>query len=192
MLIILICYLIGSVPFGFIFVKFFSNQDIRTVGSHNIGATNVLRTQGSKKLAFATFLCDALKGTLGTFIALSYLCGYELIFAIISILLGHMFPLWLKFKGGKGISTFFGITFCLSPVAFLISLIIWGVGFKITKISAVGGISSIISAFICTFFNFFDTRMNYTILYLVIVLLIIYKHKDNILRIIDGNEKSFK
>lgn len=192
MLIVLICYLIGSVPFGFVFVKIFSNQDIRTVGSKNIGATNVLRTQGSKSLAFATFLCDALKGTLGAYIALNYLNRDVSSCAIVSVLLGHMFPLWLKFKGGKGISTFFGITLYISPVVFLISIIVWGIAFKITKISAVGGLSSIISAFVCTFFTLFGTYTNYTVVYLVMMILIIYKHKDNILRIINGNEKSFK
>lgn len=192
MILILICYLIGAIPFGFIFVKLFAHEDIRTLGSKNIGATNVLRTQGSKSLAFATFLFDALKGTLGAYIAMNYLSANEALFAIIGTLCGHMFPVWLKFRGGKGISTFFGITLYLSPVVFAISLCVWFLGFKITKISAVGGLSSIITAFICTFFGFFEVGMNYTCLYLVMAILIVYKHKDNILRIINGNEKSFK
>lgn len=192
MVYILLCYLVGSIPFGFIFVKIFAKQDIRTMGSKNIGATNVLRTQGSKTLAFFTFLFDALKGTLGAYISMTYLNGYESVSCIVATLIGHMFPLWLKFKGGKGISTFFGITLYLSPVAFLISLIVWFAGFKLTKISAVGGISSVIASYVCVFFDVFNGGIDYIVLYSIILVLIVYKHKDNILRIVNGNEKSFK
>ena len=193
MIYVLISYLLGSIPFGLLLVKIFEGKDIREIGSKNIGATNVMRT-GNKFLAFCTFLLDALKGTLAAYLSLKNI-NDSLMFqiSIISIFLGHMFPIWLKFKGGKGISTLFGVTAYLAPVIFLISIITWYLMFKITKISAAGGITATIATFILTFFiHIPNLQFCLSIAYGIIMLLIVFKHKENIIRIIDGNEKSFK
>ena len=193
MIYVLISYLLGSIPFGLLLVKIFEGKDIREIGSKNIGATNVMRT-GNKFLAFCTFLLDALKATLAAYLSLKNI-NDSLMFqiSIISIFLGHMFPIWLKFKGGKGISTLFGVTAYLAPVIFLISIITWYLMFKITKISAAGGITATIATFILTFFiHIPNLQFCLSIAYGIIMLLIIFKHKENIIRIIDGNEKSFK
>lgn len=193
MLYVLINYLFGSIPFGFILVKIFQKSDIREIGSKNIGATNVMRT-GSKILALFTFLLDALKGTLAAYISTKYLYDNQTLFSIsiIAVIIGHMFPIWLKFKGGKGISTNFGLMLYLSPFVFLISLLTWLVIFKFTKISSISGLSAMTISSIIVGINLFTNYDHLFQSYLVISLLIIFKHKENIIRLINGNEKSFK
>jgi len=193
MSIIILNYIIGSIPFGFLLVKYFQNTDIRMIGSHNIGATNVLRT-GSKKLAFTTFLLDALKGSCAVYISSKFLDLNTAYFniSVIAVVIGHMFPLWLKFKGGKGISTNFGILLFLSPEIFLISILTWISVFKVMKISSISGLSAMTISSLVIGLQFFPKYYHLFIPYFIITVLIIFKHKDNILRIIKGNEKSFK
>jgi len=193
MWIIILNYFIGSIPFGFLFVKYFQKTDIRTIGSSNIGATNVLRT-GSKKLAFATFLLDALKGVLAVYLSLKFLDVNTVLFniSILAVIVGHMSPVWLKFKGGKGISTNFGILLYMSPEIFLISLFTWMVIFLITRISSISSLSAMILPSLVISIGYFPQYNIFLIPYFIITLLIIFKHKGNIIRLIKGNEKSFK
>lgn len=193
MLIIIFNYLIGSIPFGFLLVKYFQKTDIRTIGSSNIGATNVLRT-GSKKLALATFLLDTLKGICAVYLSSKILNANTTLFnaSIITVILGHMFPVWLKFKGGKGISTNFGILLYLSPEVFLISLLTWGIVFIITRISSISGLSAMTISSLTICLEYFSQYYHLLTPYLIITVLIVFKHKDNIIRLIKGNEKSFK
>lgn len=193
MLYVLINYLLGSIPFGFILVKIFQKSDIREIGSKNIGATNVMRT-GSKTLALFTFLLDAMKGTLAAYVSTKYLYDNQTLFSIsiIAVIIGHMFPVWLKFKGGKGISTNFGLMLYLSPFVFLISLLTWLGIFKFTKISSISGLSAMTISSIIVGINLFPNYSHLFQSYLVISLLIIFKHKENIIRLTNGNEKSFK
>lgn len=193
MLYVLINYLLGSIPFGFLLVKIFQKSDIREIGSKNIGATNVMRT-GNKTLALFTFLFDAMKGTLAAYISTKYLYNNQTLFSIsiIAVIIGHMFPIWLKFKGGKGISTNFGVMLYLSPFVFLISLLTWLGIFKFTKISSISGLSAMTISSIIVGINLFPNYDHLFQSYLVISLLIIFKHKENIIRLINGNEKSFK
>ncbi len=193
MLYVLINYLLGSIPFGFLLVKIFQKSDIREIGSKNIGATNVMRT-GSKILALFTFVLDAIKGTLAAYISTKYLYDNQALFSIsiIAVIIGHMFPVWLKFKGGKGISTNFGVMLYLSPFVFLISLLTWLGIFKFTKISSISGLSAMTISSIIVGINLFPNYSHLFQSYLVISLLIIFKHKENIIRLTNGNEKSFK
>ena len=137
---------------------------------------------------------DALKGSIAAYISTKYLSENYILFSIsiIAVILGHMFPLWLKFKGGKGISTNFGLMIYLSPFVFLISLLTWGIVFKFTKISSVSGLSAMTISSIIIGTHIFPNYDHLLLGYIIISLLIIFKHKDNIIRLINGNEKSFK
>ena len=132
----LLSYLLGSIPFGFLLTKIFLKKDIRETGSGNIGATNVLRT-GNKFLGYSTLLLDILKAVLPIiYVKLNY---PEFIYICsLSVFLGHVFPIWLKFKGGKGVACFFAFLLAINPVFFVISLIIWIAVAAISKYSSLG------------------------------------------------------
>ena len=127
----IISYLMGSIPFGLILTKLFANTDIRKIGSGNIGATNVLRS-GNKYLALFTLLLDILKGYLAVYITQLYFHEYVQISALI-VFLGHIFPLWLNFKGGKGVATYIGILFSINLMYGFIFISCWAVFFLISK-----------------------------------------------------------
>ena len=180
--IILISYIIGSIPSGYILSKYFSKIDITKEGSGNIGATNVLRS-GSKKLALITLLFDAIKGVLP--ILIFYNSTYSIILASLSAFIGHNYPIWLKFKGGKGIATYLGISFAISLKLGFLFLIIWLITALISKTSST---SSLVSILLIPFFSFLivDNKL-ISLLFLILTSISFYRHKENIKRIIKGS-----
>ena len=179
----LLSYLLGSIPFGFLLTKIFLKKDIRETGSGNIGATNVLRT-GNKFLGYSTLLLDILKAVLPIiYVKLNY---PEFIYICsLSVFLGHVFPIWLKFKGGKGVACFFAFLLAINPVFFVISLIIWIAVAAISKYSSLGSIISVISSLFL--FLIYEHPIN-IVIPLTIIILIIFKHIDNIKRLIKNKE----
>lgn len=197
-------YLLGSIPFGLVLTRLAGYGDIRKIGSGNIGATNVLRT-GNKTLALLTVILDAFKAGLASYIALKflppdefYILGYGTTINIFGALLagtcgvlGHMFPVWLKFKGGKGVSSAFGWILVMSwPIA-LIALATWLVMAFIFRYSSLSALTAAVSL---PFVAFFELPPVYTVFYAFVSLLVIDKHKANIIRLIKGEESkiSFK
>ena len=181
--IILISYLIGSIPSGYILTKYFSKIDITKEGSGNIGATNVLRS-GSKRLAIFTLLLDALKGIIP--IIIFYNSTFSLILAGLSSFIGHNYPIWLKFNGGKGIATYLGISFAVSLKLGLIFILIWLITALISKTSS---ISSLLTIFLIPFISLLilDDKL-ISLLFLILTSIAFYRHRSNIKRIINGNE----
>lgn len=188
-LMLIIAYLIGSIPFGLVFSYCCGYGDIRKIGSGNIGTTNVLRT-GSKFLALITLIADSGKVILA--IILSNKFGFHIDYFIASAaFIGHLFPIWLKFKGGKGIASFFGLSLYLFPEVALIALLSWIITFILFRYSSLSGIVAcfVTMAALC-YINQISNQNLYLVLFLI--LLIIIKHKDNIIRLINGQETKFK
>jgi acyl phosphate:glycerol-3-phosphate acyltransferase len=194
-----VAYLLGSIPFGYILVRIFRRQDIRTVGSGNIGATNVIRS-GAKGLGAATFVFDVLKGCtavwLGALIASILapsiaLRNAQAVGALFAVL-GHMFPVWLRFRGGKGVATGFGVFLVASPWAALASIGLFFLVLAITRIVALG---SIVGAASFPFFAWFLTNGDrppfFIAVQFAVALLIILKHHENIRRMLAGTESRF-
>ncbi len=181
--IILISYLFGSIPSGYILTKYFSKIDITKEGSGNIGATNVLRS-GSKRLAIITLLIDASKGIIP--IIIFYNSTFSLILAGLSSFIGHNYPIWLKFNGGKGIATYLGISFAVSLKLGLIFILIWLITALISKTSS---ISSLLTIFLIPFISLLilDDKL-ISLLFLILTSIAFYRHRSNIKRIINGNE----
>lgn len=181
--IILISYLFGSIPSGYILTKYFSKIDITKEGSGNIGATNVLRS-GSKRLAIFTLLLDASKGIIP--IIIFYNSTFSLILAGLSSFIGHNYPIWLKFNGGKGIATYLGISFAVSLKLGLIFILIWLITALISKTSS---ISSLLTIFLIPFISLLilDEKL-ISLLFLILTSIAFYRHRSNIKRIINGNE----
>tara|TARA_Y100000589_G_scaffold134744_1_gene128934 strand:+ start:1261 stop:1953 length:693 start_codon:yes stop_codon:yes gene_type:complete len=181
--IILISYLFGSIPSGYILTKYFSKIDITKEGSGNIGATNVLRS-GSKRLAIFTLLLDASKGIIP--IIIFYNSTFSLILAGLSSFIGHNYPIWLKFNGGKGIATYLGISFAVSLKLGLIFILIWLITALISKTSS---ISSLLTIFLIPFVSLLilDDKL-ISLLFLILTSIAFYRHRSNIKRIINGNE----
>ena len=188
-------YLIGSVPFGLVLTKMSGLGDIRNIGSGNIGATNVLRT-GNKKIAFLTLILDGSKGALALFLLTSILTNtsilslynYELIMSVVAIssILGHCFPIWLNFKGGKGVATGFGTILFLNLIVGIIALIIWILIAKLFKISSM---SALISYFLIPFLMVFNSAENYFIIASIFISLICwFQHRENIKRLLNRTE----
>jgi glycerol-3-phosphate acyltransferase PlsY len=201
LIVVAVCsYLLGSIPFGYILVRIFQGIDVRSIGSGNIGATNVART-GGKKLAAATFVLDAFKGWLAGFLVLTlpwipassrtqlYLLGA---FAAFIVVLGHMFPIWLGFKGGKGVATGFGVFLALAPIAALISITVFIVVVALTRYVSLGSILGCL-AIPLALWGF--ERSSFRPLALAIssatALLIIVRHRQNIARLLAGTESRF-
>lgn len=184
----IIAYTIGSIPFGMILTRLFGYGDIRNIGSGNIGATNVFRT-GNKFLGVLTLLCDAGKG-----VAAVYLCRYyygaeyaEL--AALFVVFGHIFPVWLKFKGGKGVATAMGVFMALNWILAASVVFLWVAVFVITRISSISALVSIGYSSIMAYV--LDSYMT-ALLCLCISTLIIFSHRNNIIRLMIGTEPSFK
>lgn len=179
----LAAYLIGSIPFGLLLTKCSGAGDIREIGSGNIGATNVLRT-GKKAMALLTFLFDAFKGTFAVFIARYFHESLEPL-AAFAALCGHIFPVWLKFKGGKGVATAIGIYLAIYwPIAPAV-LLIWIVMAIVTRYSS---LASLISTTLAPLMAFVLGHVSAAYTFLAISVLIILRHKDNIKRLWAGNE----
>ena len=178
-----LAYFLGSIPFGFLLTMIGGKGDIREIGSGNIGATNVLRT-GSKGLAVLTLFLDAAKGALAVWIAQHYLLGFEMQ-AAAGALIGHLYPLWLKFRGGKGVATLLGILIPLLPIAALVYAVLWIGLLLLARISSVAGISAAASApLTAAALGRFDLLP----LLAGLAVLVIYKHRDNIRRLAGGEE----
>ena len=180
-------YALGSIPFGLIITKIFLKEDVRDIGSGNIGATNVLRT-GKKFLAALTLFFDVLKGFLSIYLSLIYFSDLVYLAALIS-LLGHIFPVWLKFRGGKGVAIYLGIVLGLSFKIALVFGLTWLVVLFFFKYSSVSSIFSSLIVFVysLTLNNF------YTSIYLFMASVIIfYTHKENIVRLTNKTENKIK
>ena len=186
-LIVLVCYFLGSIPFGFILTKFFLKQDIREIGSGNIGATNVLRT-GNKSIGYLTLLLDILKAVIPViFIKINF--SEYLFISSLSVFLGHVFPIWLKFKGGKGVATYLGILFCINYILGFVFILIWFLFFLIFKYSS---LSSILATFtIPIFYYFFINNENYYF-FIIMFILIFFTHRENIKRLLNNTESKSK
>ena len=180
-------YLLGSIPFGLILTKLFLKKDIRDVGSGNIGTTNVLRT-GKKSLAAATLLLDLLKGYLSVVITFHYfqdLISYSALLCFV----GHIFPIWLKFKGGKGVATYLGVILALSYKFFLIFGIVWLV---LTFLFRFASLSSIISTLIIFLYSYFFENNNFSLILFIFFIIILYTHRENIVRLKNSSENKIK
>ena len=179
-------YLLGSIPFGLVLTKIFLKKDIRDIGSGNIGTTNVLRT-GKKSLAVATLVLDLLKGYFSIIITFTYfenLISYSALICFI----GHIFPVWLKFKGGKGVATYLGVILALSYKFFLIFGISWLV---LSFLFRYASLSSIISSLIVFVYSYFFIN-NFSLMLFIFVVIIIYTHRENILRLKNSEESKIK
>lgn len=186
-------YIIGSVPFGLILTKMAGYGDIRKIGSGNIGATNVLRT-GNKTLALLTVLCDASKAGIAAIIAKSIFSGETAITASLLAgalgVIGHNFPIWLKFKGGKGVASSFGFILATCwPIA-VIALIVWLVMAFAFKYSSLSALTAAVVVPIVSYFC--APTVEYTWFYSAIVLLVIIRHHANIKRLLNGQESKIK
>ena len=187
-LIILVAYLTGSIPFGLVGKVFFKMQDPRTFGSKNIGATNILRS-GNKKAAAFTLFFDMFKGFLAVLIA-SYIDKDLVYVAILSVVFGHIFPIYLLFKGGKGVATFLGALLSYSAIVGSLTLLTWILVFYLTKKSSVAGISAIVSS---NFFLFlFCDNISVKFSVLLLSIFILFKHSENIKRLLKKEELSFE
>ena len=180
-------YFLGSIPFGLIYAKLAGLGDVRNIGSGNIGATNVLRT-GNKKVAALTLLCDIAKGSLAVFITLNFFPKLILLSSVV-VYLGHIFPVWLKFKGGKGVATFIGAIVILNYVLCLIFLISWAIVAKIFKISSLSAIVAFLITFVATLFLY---ENNLILVMSFFTVFSIFTHRENIKKIISGEESKIK
>jgi glycerol-3-phosphate acyltransferase PlsY len=176
-------YLLGSIPFGVLLTRMAGAGDLRQIGSGNIGATNVLRT-GRKGLAAATLLLDAVKGFAAVWIADHYLGGNGVI-AAAAAFLGHLYPVWLGFKGGKGVATLLGIVLALHWPIGLVYAVVWIALLALFRISSLAGLAAAVSAPLsAAFFSQFDV----VLLLLALALLVVWKHRANIERLVGGVE----
>jgi glycerol-3-phosphate acyltransferase PlsY len=183
----MIAYLIGSIPFGVILTRAAGAGDLRQIGSGNIGATNVLRT-GRKGLALATLALDALKGALPVWLAYRYLGPDMAVVAGLGAVLGHCFPVWLRFRGGKGVATAAGVVLTLTPLAGLIALALFLLIALVTRYVSLASILATIAAGpLAIWLGHFQAGE----LYLALALLIIVKHAANIRRLFAGTELKF-
>ena len=179
-------YLLGSIPFGLVLTKIFLKKDIRKIGSGNIGTTNVLRT-GKKSLAVATLLFDLLKGYFSIVITLIYFDNLISYSALICFI-GHIFPIWLKFKGGKGVATYLGVILALSYKFFLVFGITWLI---LSFLFRYASLSSIISSLIVFVYSYFLVN-NFSLILFINFIIIIYTHRENIVRIKNSEESKIK
>lgn len=216
LIIVAVSYLLGSIPFGYLLVRIFRKEDVRLTGSGNIGATNVART-GSKGLAIATLLLDALKGYAAVFIAGSLISSGRFVsgpipgghawpeialnisstlraLAGLFAIIGHLFPVWLRFKGGKGVATAAGVFAALAPRAMLLALVAFALVFALTRYVSLGSIVAAVSFPIFFFWTAPPARTNVPVAFLIGVssLLIIARHKDNVRRLLEGTENRFR
>ena len=186
-LIILISYLFGSIPFGLLLTKIFLKKDIREIGSGNIGATNVLRA-GNKILGYSTLALDILKAVLPILYIKFFMNDYLYISAL-SIFIGHVFPIWLKFKGGKGVASYLGILCCLDIYTALIFGVVWITIFILFKFSS---LSSLLASLTIPIFHFFYNSNSDYYFYFMMFILIFFTHRENIKRLRNNTESKSK
>ena len=176
-------YFLGSIPFGLILTKIFLKKDLREIGSGNIGATNALRT-GKKSLGVLTLLFDGLKGYLSVVITLNYLPEY-IYFSSLLCFLGHIFPVWLKFKGGKGVAVYLGILSSFSIKLGLLFIVSWLIILFFSKYSSM---SSLISTLLIFVYSLIFKSFNESVFFFIILIIIIYTHRVNIVRLRNKKE----
>ena len=184
---IIISYLMGSIPFGLILTKIFLKKDIRDIGSGNIGATNVLRT-GNKIIGYLTLSLDILKAVIPVlYIKFNY---PELVYvSSLSVFIGHVFPLWLKFKGGKAVATYVGILFSINYILGFVFIASWLIIFFILRYSSLG---SILATFIIPVFIFFNPNYENEYFFIIMFILILFTHRENVKRLINKEESKTK
>ena len=186
-LVLFYSYFLGSIPFGLLITKIFLKKDIRTVGSGNIGTTNVLRT-GNKFLAFATLIFDALKGYVSVLITLKFFNDL-IYFSALICFISHIFPVWLKFKGGKGVATYLGIILALSFEFGIIFCISW---LLISFIFKYSSLASMISTLVVFAYSIILDSTTLSIFLFIIFIIILYTHRENIVRLKDSKETKIK
>ena len=180
-------YLMGSIPFGLILTKLFLNKDIREIGSGNIGATNALRT-GNKLIGYSTLVLDIAKAIIPViYVKINY---PDLIYvASLCAFLGHVFPIWLKFKGGKGVATYVGILFSINIILGLVFVASWVFIFLLSRYSS---LSSIIASILVPIYILITGQINDAIFFAIMFILIIYTHRENIKRLKNKEESKTK
>jgi glycerol-3-phosphate acyltransferase PlsY len=181
---VLLGYLLGSIPFGLIVTRIAGLGDVRRIGSGNIGATNVLRT-GNKKLAALTLLLDALKGTVAVLVAAIWGPGFGLA-AGFAAFLGHLFPIWLGFKGGKGVATYLGVLIALAWKAALVFAVVWIAVAWLTRYSSLAALLAAVAVPLSLFFWFGPASVGW--LFTAMSTIVFFKHHANIRRLLDGDE----
>ena len=182
-----ICYLLGSIPFGFILTKIFLKKDIRDIGSGNIGATNALRT-GNKFIGYATLFFDVIKAVIPViYIKINF---PELLYvASLCSFLGHVFPLWLRFKGGKGVATYVGILFAINIYFGLIFIVSWLITFGLSKFSS---LSSLVASISIPIYLLILTQFDQVVFFSIMFILIFFTHRQNIKRLRNKEETKTK
>ena len=186
LIVVLISYLLGSIPFGFLLTKIFLKQDIRDIGSGNIGATNTLRT-GNKLLGYSTLFLDISKAMLPVLYTKFNYPDYIFVVSLCAFL-GHVFPVWLKFKGGKGVATYVGILLSINLFYGLIFIITWITIFFISKYSS---LSSLVASIVVPIYLITIDNHN-SIFFIIMFVLILYTHKENVKRLKDKEETKTK
>ena len=185
-LVILLSYFLGSIPSGVIFAKIFNLEDLRTIGSGNTGTTNVLRT-GNYTAAALTLIFDFGKACLTIYLTLLF--NDDLVFiSSVVVLIGHIFPVWLRFKGGKGFASYLGIISMVNIYLFLFISLVWLIVFFYKKISSLAALFSCLS---CILLSIIIFKSNVTLI-IVLTIIIILTHRENIKRLIGGNETEIK
>ena len=186
-IVVIYSYFLGSIPFGLVLTKIFLKKDIRNIGSGNIGTTNVLRT-GKKSLAIATLVLDLLKGYFSVIVTLTYFENLTSYSALIC-LIGHIFPIWLKFKGGKGVAAYLGVILALSYKFFLVFGVSWLI---LSFLFRFASLSSIASSLIIFIYAYFFNDSNYSLILFIFLVIIIYTHRENIVRLKNSEENKIK
>ena len=186
LIISILSYLMGSVPFGFILTKVFLKKDIRDIGSGNIGATNALRA-GNKSLGYGTLFLDIIKAIIPVvYVKLNY--PDYIFIASLCVFLGHIFPIWLKFKGGKGVATYVGILFSINLTIGFVFIGVWFFTFLISKYSS---LSSLFGSLSVPIYLFFFTSQN-LVFFSIMFILIFYTHRENVKRLKNKEESKTK
>jgi len=186
-LVISISYLMGSIPFGLILTKIFLKKDIRKIGSGNIGATNVLRT-GNKTIGYLTLVLDVLKAIIPV-IYIKFQFPELVYVSSLSVFIGHVFPVWLKFIGGKGVATYVGILFSINYIFGALFVFSWLIIFFISKYSSLG---SILSTLLIPIFIFLNSNYENEYFFIIMFVLILYTHRENVKRLINKEESKTK
>jgi glycerol-3-phosphate acyltransferase PlsY len=182
---LLLGYLLGAIPFGLLFTRFAGLGDVRSIGSGNIGATNVLRT-GRKDIAAATLAADLLKGTVAVLVARAAFGSDGAMVAGLGAFLGHVFPVWLKFKGGKGVATYLGVLLGLAWPAALIFAAVWLAVATLTRYSSAGALAASLATPLVLLFVLDQNRV--AGLFIVLTVILFVRHAENIRRLIAGTE----
>ncbi len=177
-------YLLGSISFGLIISRILNLGDLRSIGSGNTGATNVLRT-GNKKAALFTLLLDAGKGALVVYLGISFFDSFTVNFMALAVFIGHLFPVWQKFKGGKGVATLFGIALVVSFSAGLLTCLTW---LLVAVVFRKSSLSALLGALFIPLWLWVFNEPDFIVLFTLLNVFVFIKHRENIKRLIDGTE----